>query len=530
MMGCLRQRAAAALAACAFMLPAVHGGQALAQDGSTLVVSWGSLKNLDPIWTTAGQTRYHAFMVYDFLFGLDENLEIRPQMVGDYTISDDGLNYSFTLREGLMFHNGEPVTARDVVASLERWGSKDGTGIEIFGVTAALEAVDERTFTWTLTRPFGKLLQALGKVAPYVPVIVPEYLAKTDPAEQMPEVIGSGPFRFVADEWMPDGMIVYEKFEDYVPRDEAPSMFAGGKNVYVDRVEVPYIADVQTNLAALQTGEIDYTINTQYDLLPILEADPNVVVSAYDDTGLLGIIRLNHLHPPFDDPRAREAMLWLVDQRQYLHAIAGNEKYYATCGALFACGTLNGSELNTDALLGQDIDKARQLFEEAGYDGRPVVILHRIDHPREKAAGEVTAQLLRMAGVDVDLQEMDWGTVTTRRAMREPPSEGGWNIFHTAGEGIIMDNPLFILNRTGCDDAWYGWPCDEEYERLAEAYAFAETPEETKQLAERMQMRGMEVVIEIPYGTLFSMLAYRSELEGVLKASGGYPLWNIRKN
>jgi peptide/nickel transport system substrate-binding protein len=345
----------------------------------------------------------------------------------------------------------------------------------------------------------------------------------------MPGVIGSGPFRFVADEWVPNALAVYEKFEDYVPRSEPPDMFSGGKNVYVDRVEAPYIADVQTNLAALQAGEIDYTVNTQYDLLPILEADPNVTTAAHDDTGLLGIIRLNHLHPPFDDPRAREAMQWLVDQKQYLHAIAGSENYYATCAALFGCGTVNGSEGNSERLMEHNLDRARQLFEEAGYDGRPIVILHRIDHPREKGAGEVTAQLLRQAGVNVDLQEMDWGTVTTRRAMVEPPAEGGWNIFHTAGAGIVMDDPLFILNRTSCDNAWYGWPCDEEYEKLAAAYADATSPEESLGIAEQMQNRGMDVVVQIPYGTLFAMVAYRAELEGVLNARGGYPLWNIRK-
>ncbi len=520
---------AAALAACLAAVPLMGGMPAQAQDKTTLTVSWGSLENLDPIWTTAGQTRYHAFLVYDFLFGLDENNDIQPQMVDTYTVSDDGLAYSFTLRDGLKFHNGASVTTQDVVASLTRWGKKDGTGREIFARTAELSAVDDKTFTWTLTKPFGKLLHALGKVTPYVPIIVPEALAQTDPAEQMPEVIGSGPFRFVADEWVPNALAVYEKFEDYVPRSEPPDMFSGGKNVYVDRVEAPYIADVQTNLAALQAGEIDYTVNTQYDLLPILEADPNVTTAAHDDTGLLGIIRLNHLHPPFDDPRAREAMQWLVDQKQYLHAIAGSENYYATCAALFGCGTVNGSEGNSERLMEHNLDRARQLFEEAGYDGRPIVILHRIDHPREKGAGEVTAQLLRQAGVNVDLQEMDWGTVTTRRAMVEPPAEGGWNIFHTAGAGIVMDDPLFILNRTSCDNAWYGWPCDEEYEKLAAAYADATSPEESLGIAEQMQNRGMDVVVQIPYGTLFAMVAYRAELEGVLNARGGYPLWNIRK-
>ncbi len=520
---------AAPLAICLAAVPLSGTLHAQAQEASVLKVSWGSLENLDPIWTTAGQTRYHAFLVYDFLFGLDEDNNVQPQMVDTHTVSDDGLAYSFTLRDGLMFHNGDPVTATDVVASLTRWGKKDGTGVEIFSRTAELVAVDDKTFTWTLNKPFGKLVHALGKVTPYVPIIVPEALAATDPAEQMPEVIGSGPFRFVAEEWVPNALAVYERFDGYVPRSEPPSMFAGGKIVYIDRIEAPYIGDVQTNMAALQTGEIDYTVNTQYDLLPILDADPNVVTSAHDDTGLLGIIRLNHLHPPFSDPRAREAMQLLVDQKQYLHAIAGNEAYYDTCGALFGCGTINGTEGNSETLMSQNLERATELFQEAGYDGSPVVILHRIDHPREKGAGEVTAQLLRQAGINVDLQEMDWGTVTTRRAMMEPPADGGWNIFHTAGAGIVMDDPLFILNRTSCDNAWYGWPCDEEYEKLAAAYADAMSAEESLSIAAQMQNRGMDVVVQIPYGTLFSMVAYRVELEGVLKARGGYPLWNIRK-
>ena len=495
----------------------------------TLKISMGSLKILDPIVTTAGQTKYHADLVYDYLFRLDSNNQPQPMMIDSWSVSDDGLNYSFTLRSGITFHNGDPVTSRDVVASLERWGKKDGSGQLIFQRTKEFKAVDETTFVWNLNEPFGILINVLAKPNALAPIITTYEMAQTSPEEAMAEVIGSGPYRFVKEEWIPDGLTVYEKFEEYAARSEPADMFAGDRTAQCDRIEAPYIADIQTQMSAVQSGEIDFTINTQYDLLPILDADPNVVTMGYDDTGLTGVIRINWLHPPFDNVKGREAVQWLVNQEETLHAIAGNSKYYYKCGSMFGCGHGNASELNSDAIMGFDLEKAKQLFDEAGYDGRTLVILQRSDHPREKFACQIIGDNLRKIGAKVDLQLMDWGTVTQRRIIKDAPEDGGWNLFCTASPGIGQSDPLFILNSAACDDAWYGWPCDEEYESYRQAYISAPSAAAARELIDKMQVRSMDIVQAINYGTLKANVAFSAKLKGVQAARGGYPFWAISK-
>lgn len=224
--------------AAALAVPLAFGalaGTAFAQ--TTLrVIPHADLKNLDPIWTTAYITRNHGYMIYDTLFSMDENFEVQPQMVDTWTQSEDGLTWEFTLRDGLTFHDGAPVTSEDVIASLERWGARDGMGQQLMSATESMEAVDDKTFRLTLSEPFGLVLESLGKISSNVPFIMPARVAATDPFEQIKDFTGSGPFVFEADEWVPGNTVVYTKFEDYVPREEPVSAAAGGKVAKVDRV------------------------------------------------------------------------------------------------------------------------------------------------------------------------------------------------------------------------------------------------------------------------------------------------------
>ncbi|MDP6239432.1 MAG: ABC transporter substrate-binding protein, partial [Alphaproteobacteria bacterium] len=338
------------------------------------VVPHADLKNIDPIWTTAYITRNHGYMVYDTLFALDENLEVQPQMVDSWSVSDDSLTWAFTLRDELLWHDGTPVTAADCVASIKRWGARDGMGQKLMDATAELRVVDDSTFELVLSAPYGLVLESLGKISSNVPFMMPERLAATDPFEQVPEIIGSGPFLFVAEEWVPGAKVVYVLNQAYVPRTEAPSFAAGGKVVKVDRVEWHYIPDAATAMNALMAGEIDYFELPPHDLLPIMEAAPGVLVENLDPLGQQGWLRMNHLHPPFDDVRIRQAVLWLVDQSLYMNAAVGDSRYWQTCPAIFACGTPLESDVAAEALMSQDLDKARALITEAGYDGTPVVI------------------------------------------------------------------------------------------------------------------------------------------------------------
>ncbi len=334
------------------------------------------LRSLDPIWTTAYVSRNFGYLVYDTLFALDKEFKPQPQMVDSWTVSDDKLTYSFTLRDGLKWHDGTPVRAADCVASIERWGKRDQFGQKLLEAIDKIAADNDKSFTIKLKAPFPLLLNALGKLSSNVPFMMPERLAKTDPFQQLSEAIGSGPFKFVKEEWVPGSKAVFVKNTDYVPRKEPASLASGGKIVKVDRVEWLYIPDVATAAAALNAGEADWYEQPPADIIPVFAANKDVVVNTVDPLGNMGVLRFNHTLPPFDNPKMREAVLNLVDQKDYMRAVAGDEKYWKVCGAIFICGgTPFETTAGADALLkGPNLDKAKALIKEAGYKGERIVL------------------------------------------------------------------------------------------------------------------------------------------------------------
>src|SRR6185503_4594390 len=226
---------------------------------STLKVALHSdLKIIDPVWTTALISTHHGMMVYDTLFSLDQKLQVQPQMVDKWSVSEDKLTWTFTLRDGLEWHDGQPVTAEDCVASLKRWSARDGMGQKLMSFVAELKPTDAKTFTMQLKEPYGLVLATLGKATSNIPFMMPKRVAETDPNTQITEAIGSGPFIFKRDEWKPGEKAVYLKNPKYKPRAEPASGFAGGKMAKVDRVEWIWIADAQTSVNALLNGEIDF--------------------------------------------------------------------------------------------------------------------------------------------------------------------------------------------------------------------------------------------------------------------------------
>lgn len=494
------------------------------------IVPHADLKNIDPIWTTAYITRNHGYMVYDTLFALDENLEVQPQMVDRWSVSGDGLIWRFVLRDGLRWHDGAPVTAADCVASIRRWSARDGMGQKLADATRELRVVDAITFELELGAPYGLVLESLGKISSNVPFMMPERHALMDPFEQIPDALGSGPFIFVKDEWIPGARVVYVRNPDYVPRAEPSSFAAGAKRAKVDRVEWHYIPDSATAMNALMAGEVDYFELPPHDLLPILETAAGVVIENLDPLGVQGWLRMNHLHPPFDDPRVREAVLWLIDQEHYMRAAVGNPAYYQTCPAMLACGTPFESTVGSEALVGHDLDKARELIAAAGYEGAPVTILQPTDIAILNSASLVTAQALRDAGFVVDLQAMDWSTLTSRRPIAEPPSQGGWNLFHTWALAVDVANPVAnIAISGGCRErAWFGWPCDGKIERLRDTFARTSDPDSRNSLAQEIQARAFEVVTHGLYGQWSNPVAYRDSLRGLIKSPVQF-FWNIEK-
>lgn len=492
------------------------------------VIPHADLKNIDPIWTTAYITRNHGYMVYDTLFAMDENLRPQPQMVDTWTVSDDELTWTFTLRDGLKWHDGTQVKAEDAVASLKRWGARDGMGQALMDVIAELSATNDKTFVMKLKEPYGLVLDSIGKISSNVPFMMPKRLAETDPFEQVPEIVGSGPFKFVKDEWVPGSKVVYVKNEDYVPRDEPPSGAAGGKVVKVDRVEWIYIPDPQTKINALINGEVDYVEQVEPDLAPIVQQAEGVVVEVNDPLGNQGMLRMNHLLPPFDNKAVRHAVLKSIDQEVYMQAAVGNPDYYSVCNSYYACGSPLGVATDNPLVTDPSLEEAKKMLVEAGYDGTKVVLMQPTDIALLSAFSLVTASRLRDIGMDVEVQAMDWSSLTSRRAMKEPVDQGGWNIFHTWWIGGDITNPVVATGMSGGgkEKAWFGWPDDPTLEEMRSAFARETDPEQQKKLALEIQERVIETSTHGNVGTFFVPVGYRDNVKGLIKSPVQF-FWNI---
>ena len=501
-----------------------------AAESTLRVVMHSDLKIVDPIWTTAYISRNYGYLVYDTLFALDEQLKVQPQMVNSYEISDDNLTYTFKLRAGLQWHDGQPVTAEDAIASIERWGQKDSMGQLLMSFVEGMKAPDERTFQIQLKEPYGLVLQSLAKPSSNVPFIMPKRIAETPVSEQISEYVGSGPFVFARDEWEPGNKAVFTKFEGYKPRSEPPSWAAGGKVAKVDRVEWVWIPDMQTAVNALINGEIDLIESPAHDLLPILDADDNIVL---DDTNPLGnqyLFRMNWLHPPFDNQKVRQAALAALNQEDFLKAVIGDPHYYRTCPAMFVCDTPFATDVGGEVLLNSDFERSKQLLKEAGYDGTPVVLMHSTDLQVLANLAPVAKQLLEKGGFTVDMQSMDWQTLVSRRAKAAPPADGGWNAFLTFAVAADVLNPIStaVLNAS-CEDAWFGWPCDEQLEQLRLAFAKETDPVRQTELAQQIQVRALEVGTHAYLGQWYQPMAYRDNISGVVHGPAPF-FWNVAKS
>lgn len=499
------------------------------------VVPQADLQNLDPIWTTAIITSNHAYMVYDVLFAADGDLQQQPQMVESYDVSDDRLLWTFTLRDGLLFHDGSPVTATDVVDSTKRWAQRMSAGQTLFRYVDEITAIDERSFELRLTEPFGPVLEALGN--PGNPnFIMRSQEAATDPYEQIAEVVGSGPFVFDREVWQPGNIVTYQRFAEYQPREEEASGFAGGKIAHFEQVDWIYLPDPNTAASALLTGEVDILDKPPTDLFPIMEQNPDVVIRVINMLGDQAMVRPNHLIPPFDNPKMREMLLYVVgDQADHLAAMVGMPDLRKPCWAIFGCdvplavedGIGEWNRADRDA----NMARARELLQEAGYNGERVVIMDPTDFQIIHNMTLVTAQRLRDIGVNVDLQAMDWSSLTSRRPVREHPdvNPGGWHLFHTYSPGGYVADPLANGSlSTNCDQSnWFGWPCDDELEEMRLQFAFA-VGEERVELARRFQERYYQIIPYAPVGTFLAPVAYRSDIDGVLDAER-LNLWNVHR-
>jgi peptide/nickel transport system substrate-binding protein len=517
---------AAALAARPALAQPAIGGKA-----TTLVhVPQGNLVTMDAVWTTAQVTRNAAGMVFETLYGRDEKLNPQPQMVAGHEVTPDGLRWTMKLRDGLVFHDGEKVLARDCVASLKRWMKRDPIGQTIAERMEELTAADDKTLVWRMKKPFSALPYALAKTQP-TPIMMPERLANTDPFKQIPEAVGSGPFRYVAGEYVSGHRAVFARFDKYSPRPEPASFCAGGLRPMVDRVEWRVIPDPATAAGALVGGEVDWLDAPLPDLLGMLRSKGGIEVAPIDIYGTFGGLRPNHLHGPTANAGVRRAMLAVIDQVDVMTAVMGGDPtlYRAPVG-YFIPGTPSASDAGMDAVRKRPRkDEIKAMLKAAGYGGERVVYMHPTDQVYYDAMSHVAVAAFREVGINVDEQSVDWGTVVERRVKKDPLEQGGWSLFPYGAPAAEYRDPIFGTNLRGNGgSAWFGWPTDPEMESMRSAWMDSTDPTEQRRLDLAIQSRAFETVPFIPLGQYLPPAAWRKSLTGMLK--GATPVfWNVAK-
>ncbi len=504
---------------------------AKAQNNVLRVVPQADVKVLDTHFSSIQVTKIFALMVHDTLFAWDYKLGAKPQMVEAWTVSPDKLTYTFTLRPGLKFHDGQPVTSKDVVASIQRWTKRDVIGQRLAAFTADMAAVNDRTFTLTLKEPYGFVEFSLGSAGGQMPAIYREADAKTDSATPIATAIGSGPFVLNRDEWKPGAFVDFKKNADYIPRSEPVDGLTGGKIVKVDRVEWHIIPDSGTVAAALTKGEVDLWDSPATDQLGPLVNNKDIVIDKLPPFGNYGGIRVNSLHPPFNNVKARQALAYLFDQRDFMAAAYGDQKWWKVCYAYYVCDAPWTTQAGSEPYHKKDLAKAKQLFAEAGYKGEKLTLITTNELPQIGAMALVAAANLKEAGVNVEMVVTDWGTVVSRMPKKDPPDKGGWNMFTTWFTGTTMHSPLTnIGTNMACDQTnWFGWPCDAEVEKLRDSFLRAPDDAARKAILEPLHKRLMETQPYTLLGQFDPPFVWRKNVQGVVKGSV-LVFWNISKS
>lgn len=487
-----------------------------------------ALTSLDPLWSVATISIEHGYLIWDTLFALDSALNPRPQAADGAVVSSDELTWTITLRDGLIFHDNIPVLARDAAASVKRWSLKDPLGQSIGALANEIRAIDDKRFQIVLKQPFRSMMFALASRNLF---IQPERVANTSPAEQIKEMIGSGPFRFVADEFQAGAISRYARWDKYVPRREPPDFQAGAHVAHFDRVEWTAMPDTATAAAALTRGEVDWLERPLLDLVPMLRKAPGIKIDTVDPFGNLAILRFNHLLPPFDNPEIRRALLPGIDQQAVVAAVVGDQTEYGRAPVgFFTAGSPMANDAGLEAISGpRHPEEVRKRLTAAGYKGERVVMVAPSDLSAIMAMSVVMADQLTRLGLNIDFQAMDWGTMISRIAKKEPIDKGGWNLYCVTWTGLGVSNPgsSFPLRTNGMK-ANTGWPTDDTLEDLRARWLDTTDAAQQLAIARRIQERAFVSLPFIPLGQWYNPSAYSAKLTGVVPSP--YTLfWNARR-
>jgi peptide/nickel transport system substrate-binding protein len=488
------------------------------------------LVSLDPHYSMTNVTRNYGGLVFDQLYGTDSRQQAQPQMAEGHTVEEDGKRWRIRLREGLRFHDGEPVLARDCAASVRRWGRRDVLGAELLRIADDISAIDDRTIEFRFKQRFPKLPQALGKPGAFMPAMMPQRLADTDPFKHIPEIIGSGPFRYVTEERLQGVRNVFARFDGYVPRPNGvPDQGAGPKIVHFERVEWTTMPDQGIALAALQTGEQDWWEFAAPDLLPVIRRDPNLRGDVLETEGNYLMVRFNHLLPPFNRPEMRRVILRCLNQEDFTAAVGGGNPDLQRPGSgFYPQGMPDATDVGLDALRPLLTDaQARDALQAAGYRGEKIVQISPADYPNVKVANEVLAYLLKRIGINLEYISMDWSSMTQRTINKGPPETVGFHIHMLNVPCLSVASPLVNSRLRGTGSEESGWYTSPRYEDLRGEWLLATDPADQRRAAEALQRECLESVPLVPAGVTLQPAAWRADLDGVLP---GVPkFWNVRR-
>jgi peptide/nickel transport system substrate-binding protein len=507
-------------------MASLAGAPKPSQAANLTVVLEAEIVTLDPHFIGAYITRTFGYAVFDTLFAPDGNFNYRPQMVQDHTVSPDGLTWTFTLRDGLLFHDGSPVTSADVVASLRRWATRAALGGRLMAATQSLEAVDAKTFRLVLKEPYGLVIETLGTMASPTPFIMPERLARTPGTERITEIVGSGPFVYSRADHRPGDRMLLRRNARYVPRAEPADFLAGGKRVMVDALDIRVVPDAGTAAAALQAGEVDYMQYAPFDLLPQFERNRRITVQNFSGAQMFtGHYRLNHAAPPFNDPAIRAVLLRLVDQNEVMQGFGLDQRYARSCPAFFTCGGPNESDVGVSALASPSIEAARAALRATRYNNEPIVLMVASDLEAARVSTEILADRMRRAGFNVDAQVTDWATLLARRVRRD-----GWHLYGVHALNVDLGSPLTnsVIAFNCQDTGTVGFMCIPRMNELFDAFARAPTAEARRAIAGEIQGIVYENGMAVPWGQFAQPAAYRATLRNMIPSA--IPLfWNVEK-
>ncbi len=535
----LRRGAAAGLgiAALSALVGRSGGGQASAaviramQDdpsagtpgGILRVATIGEPPHLDEHQSTAELIAVLGYCAYEGLFTYDADYQPIPELVAEHTVSEDGLTHTMALRQGVMFHNGEPLTAADAIASVERWGRISGVGKRLMEKTAELAQVDDSTIEFRLNEPYGTILIALAHNTQACTIHPKSILdaAGDEPMTDPAQYVGTGPYRLA--EWRRDAAMRFERFDDYqsAPGD-VPNGYGGRKYAYADAIEFIPVPDEAARVAGLQAGDYQLGLDIGNDQYEVLNGAPGIIAEILTPTNW-DVFFLNWSSPLMSNLAMRQAVQAAFDHLPMLQSGRGGDEFVRLDPGLMMQQTPWYSTAGEEFYNVNDPDLARAKLEEAGYDGTPLRFMTTQEYSYMYGEAIVAQQQLEAVGITVDLQVTDWATVLERRAQPEE-----WDMFGT-GHGFVPDPSQ--ISYVGQMNQYPGWWSSESSLELA-AELLAESDFDTRKgVFDQIQEAHYTEIPAIKIGDS-SNVSFRSDTVGGWDGQfeRGVKFWNLWLN